>query len=638
MIFEDEKKLLKIIKFAPTVFIIIVTTIFLLIQYTKTKTSFENEKNKIQTDYSQKNKELIKQRVSEVYDFIKREQEQTEYELKSSLNEAVDNAYAIASTIYNQNKDKDIQTIKKLIIDALRNIRFLDGRGYYFVYENTGKNILLPHNPELEGKDFWEHQDAKGSYIIKDMTSLLSKKDKAFYEWYWYNPKNPDKQRKKLGLVRNFEPFDWFIGTGEYVQDFEKQMQERVLNHIREIRYGNSGYIFIINYDSIYLSHIRKNFINQNAVANNDTVDIKKVIEELIDISKNGEGYYSYIQNKKPGIDEPITKTSYVKGLNEWQWMIGTGFYEDEIKSSIKKRKIQLENQFENYLLNTLEVTLLVTVLLLLISTYLSKILQKRFLRYKKAIEEKALENTRQHTLLSQQSKMAAMGEMIGNIAHQWRQPLSTISTVSTGLKLQKELNIIDDKDLYDGLDNINNTVQYLSNTIDDFRNFFRTDKEKSQFSVQESFDNAISLVKTSFHNKEIEIIKNSEDYEINSYKNELIQVIINLLNNAKDELIKKDKNFEKIVFLSVFKEDNSIKIQVKDNAGGIPEDIIDRVFEPYFTTKHQSQGTGIGLYMSREIIVKNMNGKVEVYNTSFNYNNILFKGAVFQIDLPLHT
>ncbi len=638
MIFEDEKKLLKIIKFAPTVFIIIVTTIFLLIQYTKTKTSFENEKNKIQTDYSQKNKELIKQRVSEVYDFIKREQEQTEYELKFSLNEAVDNAYAIASTIYNQNKDKDIQTIKKLIIDALRNIRFLDGRGYYFIYENTGKNILLPHNPELEGKDFWEHQDAKGSYIIKDMTSLLSKKDKAFYEWYWYNPKNPDKQRKKLGLVKNFEPFDWFIGTGEYVQDFEKQMQERVLKHIREIRYGKSGYIFIINYDSIYLSHIRKNFINQNAVTNNDAVYIKKVIQDLIEISKNGEGYYTYIQNKKPGIDVPIKKTSYVKGLNEWQWMIGTGFYEDEIKSSIKKRKIQLENQFENYLLNILEITLLVTVLLLLISTYLSRILQKRFLRYKKAIEEKALENTRQQTLLAQQSKMAAMGEMIGNIAHQWRQPLSIISTTASGLKLQKEMNILSDKYLIEGLDNINNTVQYLSNTIDDFRNFFKTDKDKKCFKIQESFDNAISLVKTSFHNKGIKIIKNKEDYEISSYKNELIQVIINLLNNAKDELIKKDKNFQKIIFLSVFKEDNSIKIQVKDNAGGIPEEIIDRVFEPYFTTKHQSQGTGIGLYMSREIIVKNMNGKIEAFNTSFTYNNTLFKGAVFEIDLPLYT
>lgn len=635
MIFEDEEKLLKIIKYSPTVFIVIVTTIFLIIQYTKTKTSFENEKNNIQAEYSQKNKELIKQRVSEVYDFIKREQEQTENKLKSSLNEAVDNAYAIASSIYLENKDKDIETIKKLIIDALRNIRFLDGRGYYFVYENSGKNLLLPHNRELEGKDFWNHQDAKGTYIIKDMTSLLSKNDKAFYEWYWFNPKNPDKQRKKLGLVKNFEPFNWFIGTGEYIEDFEKQIQERVLRHIREIRYGKSGYIFIINYDSIYLSHIRKNFINKSAIDNNDTINIKKVIDDLIEISKKGEGYYTYIQNKKPGIDEPINKTSYVKGLNEWNWMIGTGFYEDEIENSIKQRKTQLEKQFEQYLLNTLEVTILVTVVLLTISTYLSRILRKRFLRYKRAIEEKALENTRQQTLLAQQSKMAAMGEMIGNIAHQWRQPLSIISTTASGLKLQKEMSILSDKCLIEGLDNINNTVQYLSNTIDDFRNFFKTDKDKKCFYLQEALDNALSLVKTSFKNKDITIIRNNEDFQINSYRNELIQVLINLLNNSKDELIKKDKDFEKLVFLNVSKVDDSIKIQIKDNAGGIPKNIINRIFEPYFTTKHQAQGTGIGLYMSREIIVKNMNGKIEAYNTSFTYNSTLFKGAVFEIVLP---
>ncbi|MGM0518504.1 MAG: sensor histidine kinase [Campylobacterota bacterium] len=635
MIFENEKQLLKIIKFSPSVFVIIVAIIFLVFQYTKTKVSFENEKNSIQSEFSQKNKALIKQRVVEIYDFIKREQKQTENRLKNSLNEAVNNAHAIASTIYFQNRDKDIKTVKKLIIDALRNIRFLDGRGYYFVYENTGKNLLLPHNPELEGKDFWNHQDAKGSYIIKDMTSLLKKNDKAFYEWYWYNPKNPKKQRKKMGLVKKFEPFDWFIGTGEYIKDFEKEIQKKVLKHIREIRYDKSGYIFVINYDSVYLSHMRKDFINKNAVTNNDTVDIEKVIDDLTQISKKGQGYYTYIQNKKPGIDQPIKKTSFVKGLNDWEWMIGSGFYEDEINSSIKQRRVELEEEFEDYLFKTLKITVLVTILLLVVSSYFSKILQQKFLRYKEAIEEKAMENTRQQTLLSQQSKMAAMGEMIGNIAHQWRQPLSTISTTSTGLKLQKEMNILDDKFLIEGLDSINNTVQYLSNTIDDFRDFFKTDKNKKRFNIQSSFDSAISLVKTQFHNKNIKIMRNKEDFELECFKNELVQVIINLLNNARDELLKKDKEVEKVVFLDTCRHKDKIKIQIKDNAGGVPENIIDRIFEPYFTTKHQSQGTGIGLYMSKEIIEKNMNGTLEVYNTSFTYKNSLFKGAVFEIKLP---
>ena len=354
MLFENEKKLLKIIKYAPSVFIISITVFILTISFLENKVKFEKDKEKIRTEYIQKNEELIKQRVNEVYDYIVREQKSTELELKKTLKEAIDNAYNIAENIYQNNKNKNPDEIKKLVVDALRNVRFNNGRGYYFIYENSGKNILLPHYKELEGKDFWEHQDAKGSYIIKDMTNLLSKNDESFYEWYWFNPTNPDQQRKKIGLVKNLKQFDWFIGTGEYVEDFEKEIQDKVLKNIREIRFGNNGYIFVINYDSIYLSHIRKVFIGQNAVTNNDTKEIKQVIEDLLNIAKNGEGFYSYIQNKKPDNDQTVRKISFVKGLDNWSWMIGAGFYEDDVQNAIYAKKEELNQEFKEYLIKTI--------------------------------------------------------------------------------------------------------------------------------------------------------------------------------------------------------------------------------------------------------------------------------------------
>ena len=244
-------------------------------------------------------------------------------------------------------------------------------------------------------------------------------------------------------------------------------------------------------------------------------------------------------------------------------------------------------------------------------------------------------ELTEKNKLLIQQSKMATMGEMIGNIAHQWRQPLSTISTTATGLKLQKEMDVLEDKFLVESLEGINNSAQFLSKTIDDFRNFFKTDKKKEAFSIQEALDKALALVYVQFHNKNIQIIKNSTDIEIKNLENEFIQVVINILNNARDELIKKDIDVEKIIFIDVIKKKDSIEISIKDNAGGIPEDILPRVFEPYFTTKHKSQGTGIGLYMSQEIIRKNMQGEILVENKEYNYNNIDYKGASFTIKLP---
>lgn len=629
MLLENERKLLKIIKYAPTVFVLSISIFILTISFWENKAKFEKDQEKILSEYTTKNEELIKQRVYEVYDYIKREQESTEIELKGTLKEAIDNAYNIADNIYQNNKNKNPEELKKLVIDALRNVRFNNGRGYYFIYENSGKNILLPHNKELEGKDFWNYQDAKGSYIIKDMTSLLSKNDEAFYEWYWFNPKNPDKQRKKIGLVRNLKQFDWFIGTGEYLEDFEKEVQEKVLKNIREIRFGNNGYIFIINYDTTYLSHLNKNFINKKAVVNNDMIGTNKVIEDLIEIAKNGEGFYTYIQNKKPDNDQAVKKISFVKGLENWSWMIGTGYYEDDIQHVIKAKRDELNQEFKKYLFKTVIFALVLIFILMVISIYLTKILQNKFIKYQN-------EKTKQQNIIAQQAKMAAMGEMIGNIAHQWRQPLSSISVSSTGMLLQKQMNILDDEFLKQGLKQINDSVQYLSATIDDFRNFYKTDKNKCEFKIVETIEKVINLVDSQFKFHRIEFIQNIDNIKLNTYENELIQVIINLLNNSRDELIKKDLDFEKLIFINVSSTKEKISIEIKDNAGGIPEDIINRVFEPYFTTKNQSKGTGIGLYMSREIICKSMNGEIFVKNSTFDYNGKTYTGAVFKILLQV--
>uniref|UniRef100_UPI004047E89B sensor histidine kinase n=1 Tax=Aliarcobacter sp. TaxID=2321116 RepID=UPI004047E89B len=624
---HNEKKLLKIIKYAPTIFVLCITTFILAILFWDNIKKFEKDKEKIRLEYTQKNKELIKERVYEVYDYIKREQEYTELELKKRLKESVDIAYNIAQGIYKNNLDKTKEEIRKLIVDALRDLRFNSGRGYYFIYDNSGKNILLPHSKELEGKDFSNHQDAKGSYIIKDMLSLLFKNNEAFYEWYWFNPTNPDIQRKKIGLVKNIEQLDFFIGTGEYLDDFEKEVKERVLRNIREIRFGNNGYIFIINYDSIYLSHIRKEFIGQNAIKNNDTVEIKKVIEDLIDISKKGEGFYSYIQNKKPDNEQSIKKVSFVKGLENWSWMIGTGFYEDDTEKAINEKKEELNKEFEQYLFKTIIFVLFLILFLMIISIYFTEILQKKFRKYQN-------ERTKQQNIISQQGKMAAMGEMIGHIAHQWRQPLSSISTSATGMKLQKEMNILEDNSLIEGLEQINKSVQYLSTTIDDFRDFYKPNKNKTQFKILDTVDKVINLIHSQFNSNGIKIIKKGENIEIYNYENELIQIIINLLNNSRDELLKKDLNSKKLIFINIIRKETDLLIYIKDNAGGVPEEIMHKIFEPYFTTKEKSDGTGIGLYMCSQLI-EGMHGKISVSNVKYEYENENYIGAEFVIKLP---
>jgi PAS domain S-box-containing protein len=237
-------------------------------------------------------------------------------------------------------------------------------------------------------------------------------------------------------------------------------------------------------------------------------------------------------------------------------------------------------------------------------------------------------------SLIMQQSRFAAMGEMIGNIAHQWRQPLSSISAIASGAKLRYKNNLISDEELDATFVDIKEHTQYLSKTIDDFRDFFKENKKKEIFNLQEMINKSISLIKASYTANNIDLkllVKEQESINILGSSGEFSQVMLNILNNAKDAL--GDKSNKKVL-IEVFKENEFAIIKVLDSAGGIPNDIITKVFDPYFTTKHKSQGTGIGLFMSRKIIVQHFEGVIEARNTKFKIDDELLYGAEFFIKL----
>ena len=244
-------------------------------------------------------------------------------------------------------------------------------------------------------------------------------------------------------------------------------------------------------------------------------------------------------------------------------------------------------------------------------------------------------ENKKSEEALFNQSKLASMGEMLRNIAHQWRQPLSTISIAASGVKLQKEMGILKDKEFDISMTAIVDTTQYLSQTIDDFQNFFKMVNVVDDFSCTDLFEKIKSLISSSYKSYDINLdISYSGQSRIRGPYNEIIQVILNILNNAKDAFVTLNLD-HRFVFIEESFKDNSLHITIKDNAGGIPKEIIDRIFEPYFTTKHQSLGTGIGLYMVKDIIENRLKGSIKVFNKIIEYNGIKREGAVFELVIP---
>ena len=247
-----------------------------------------------------------------------------------------------------------------------------------------------------------------------------------------------------------------------------------------------------------------------------------------------------------------------------------------------------------------------------------------------KNVDDKLAEIRKKDQALLQQNKMAAIGETIGAIAHQWRQPLNSL-----GLNIQMLTDMAEDKqcsveEVEEFVEKNMKTIQFMSKTIDDFRNFFRDSREKSEFDIKEAIESTIALQTEQLKNNNIELITDLESLKITGYRNKFMQVILNLISNAKDAINSKketEQNFNGYIKLISKKDVGFIIIEVIDNGAEVPSEIKQKIFEPYFTTKEQGKGTGMGLYMSKEII-SSMNGELSLKNDTLEKKFIIkFKG-----------
>jgi len=232
-----------------------------------------------------------------------------------------------------------------------------------------------------------------------------------------------------------------------------------------------------------------------------------------------------------------------------------------------------------------------------------------------------------------QEAKMTSLGEMLHNIAHHWRQPLSVISTVATSISLQQEMKMLTEEKILSGMESINNSTQHLSSIIEDFASFFVIDKPKEYFMIDSIIQRTLNLGNVDFNTLQITVDTTEiSPIKIHSYDSELIQAILSILTNAKDILIHKK---EKIIQIKTEEEREYIYLTIHDSGGGIPEGFMKKIFEPYFTTKHKSQGTGMGLYSSYIILTSRIGGEITAINEEFFYENKRYFGAKFILKIP---
>ena len=311
---------------------------------------FNLRTDQMRSDYIDQQKQMIKQEVDRVVDMIRYEKAQSESLTRRKIKSRVYEAYSIAQNIYQQNKtSKSKAKIQQMILDALRPIRFENGNGYYFATRLDGGKVLFTDKPQMEGLNLLNMQDTLGQYVIKDMIEIAKQYGEGFYEYHWTKPESEGNYYKKISFIKRFEPYDWFIGTGLYVDDVESQIKADLLSAISRIRFGKEGYIFVNRLNGDALVSNGKLFSGTKKlweVFNDNPEKMKDIFEKEYNAALKPEGdyiYYSHIKLTNPNEKSP--KVSFIYGIPDLQWLVGAGVYLDDVETDIALMQTELNNQ-----------------------------------------------------------------------------------------------------------------------------------------------------------------------------------------------------------------------------------------------------------------------------------------------------
>ncbi|HSH51132.1 MAG TPA: cache domain-containing protein [Bacteroidales bacterium] len=320
-------------------------------------------------------KNLVKNETLKAVDYIYFKIQETEAKQQERLKSRVYMAHSLAKSIYAQNKNhKSANEIKQMIKEVLRPIRFDKKDGYIFIGHLNGYDVLYPTAPHLEGKYMYDLQDHMGNYIMRDEINIVKTQKEGFVTGFWKRPGYDDNiTHKKTSFVKLFEPYNWYIGTGEYVDDFEKEIQKKILERLSKIRFGQEGYIFVNTYNGDALIKDGKIMTQKINLWDYKDPNGVKVMQEERKAVKNPEGGYIYYSWKKLNSDQIVPKMSYVKGIPECQWMVGAGIYFEDINPILNQQQAQLKQTIKNNILTIIIVFGSVLTFLFIFAYFLSK-------------------------------------------------------------------------------------------------------------------------------------------------------------------------------------------------------------------------------------------------------------------------
>ncbi len=542
-----------------------------------------------------------------------------EENVKKELDGRLELAHRTAAFIYNKYRGTlPDRAIKERIVDALSSMTWNGRQDYIWITDYDG-NSILSETRTYQSKDPSALNDADGRAIILEEIQTVRK----YGEGYLYTrPKNGSSQL--IEKVVDFGHFGWYFGSSAQLDQAMQEKKTELLELIEKAPKDSSGYITIFeNNEPIYIS--------EKDAHNLSSTFLEKMRQSLG--RKNG---WTDLPQENAHI--------YTRYFKPFGWHIVYGFkkayFDSVLQEQQSKMKKEIDQEIRFIIFASAFIAFLVGALTFIVSQRIIAIIkafkseldsrEAQLRELNSSLENRVEAEVRAHRekekMLIQQSKMAAMGDMISMIAHQWRQPLNQMSYLLMNIEGAYEYKELTPQYLEQKIKDGTKLLEYMSHTINDFKNFFKPDTERSPEQISKVLEQTIGFIKKDLDAQKIMLhvgVKN--DASLMVYRNELMQVLLNILTNAKDAIVETNPREPKIE-ITIDANERAVNVEICDNGGGIDEAILTKIFEPYFSTKGAKSGTGLGLYMSKTIVEEHLNGKLSVYNTE--------EGACFVVSL----
>ncbi len=525
------------------------------------------EVQKYTQSYIQSQKDILKEKTTTLIKSISYYDQKITDQMTSDLKSFVKASANIADNIYHNTRSK------KIMLSALKDVKLAPYRGNLFVMDTSGY-VYQHFDKTLEHRNILHVKDMYDIAFVKDFNRLIRYEGEGFIGYSWYKPGyRRDMMYDKLAYVKKISCNSLYIGAGLYIDEVQDSVKEDILKFIGANAKFDNGFFFILD------DHQNIVYCPEDHVSSS----LKKYAKNGSFVQENEIFYSQYIEKYNWYIVGEKSLTNRALGVRE-------GRYAQAHKIHNVKKDLML-----------LGIALVVSMFL---SLYLSYIIYKRFRLYEEQINDS-------HEKMMFRTKQALIGELFSMIAHQWRQPINKIASIVALMRVELGDEKCTKKQLDNSCEEIEESIEYMSETIEDFRTFYKPTTVLKVVNLKELIERSVTFLNNALEKKDIQVIqKLTDDIEIKLYRNEFLQVMLNLIKNAIDAT---DQGG--MITLRLYRHGKRIIIAVENSGTPISQEVMQKIFQPYFTTKKDSMG--LGLYMTKIIVEKHMRGEILIERLS---------------------